>query len=74
MTNIVLKNATIIDPKSPFHKQIVDIKIQEGTIIEIGKNILKLKYGGQKKIFLKHGQPMSADLVSLDHQVLQNQA
>jgi dihydroorotase len=39
MTNIVLKNATIIDPKSPFHKQIVDIKIQEGTIIEIGKNI-----------------------------------
>lgn len=39
MTNIVLKNATIIDPKSAFHKQIVDIKIQDGKIIEIGKNL-----------------------------------
>jgi dihydroorotase len=39
MTNIVLKNATIIDPKSAFHKQILDIKIQDGKIIEIGKNL-----------------------------------
>jgi dihydroorotase len=39
MTNIVLKNATIIDPKSAFHKQTVDIKIQDGKIIEIGKNL-----------------------------------
>ncbi|WP_320814187.1 dihydroorotase [Flavobacterium sp.] len=39
MTNIVLKNATIIDPKSDFHKQTVDIKIQDGKIIEIGKNL-----------------------------------
>lgn len=39
MTNIVLKNATIIDPKSTFHKQILDIKIQDGKIIEIGKNL-----------------------------------
>ena len=39
MTNIVLKNATIIDPKSAFHKQIVDIKIQDGKFIEIGKNL-----------------------------------
>ena len=39
MTNIVLKNATIIDSESKFHKQTVDIKIQEGKIVEIGKNI-----------------------------------
>lgn len=39
MTNIVLKNATIIDPKSAFHKQMLDIKIQDGKIIEIGKNL-----------------------------------
>ncbi|WP_430400490.1 dihydroorotase [Flavobacterium sp.] len=39
MTNIVLKNATIIDPKSAFHKQILDIKIQDGKIIEIGNNL-----------------------------------
>ena len=39
MTNIVLKNATIIDPKSAFHKQRLDIKIQDGKIIEIGKNL-----------------------------------
>lgn len=39
MTNIVLKNTTVIDPKSPFHKQTVDIKIKDGIIIEIEKNI-----------------------------------
>jgi len=39
MTNIVLKNATIIDSESKFHKQTVDIKIQEGKIVEIAKNI-----------------------------------
>lgn len=39
MTNIVIKNATIIDPKSDFHKQTVDIKIQDGKIVEIGKNL-----------------------------------
>jgi dihydroorotase len=39
MTNIVLKNATIIDSESKFHKQTVDIKIQEGKIVEIGENI-----------------------------------
>jgi dihydroorotase len=39
MTNIVLKNTTILDPKSAFHKQTVDIKIQDGKIIEIGKNL-----------------------------------
>ena len=36
---ILLKNATIIDPKGAFHLQEVDVFIQEGTIREIGTNL-----------------------------------
>jgi len=36
---IIIRKATIIDPKSPFHHQIVDVKIGNGTIEKIGQNI-----------------------------------
>lgn len=39
MTTILIKSATIIDTESEFHHQTVDIKIQDGTIIEIGPNL-----------------------------------
>lgn len=38
--NIIIKEAKIIDVQSPFHNQIVDIKIEHGIITKIGKNIL----------------------------------
>ena len=37
--NILLKAATVIDPQSPFHKQTVDIKITDGIITAIGKEL-----------------------------------
>lgn len=36
---LILKEATIIDPKSPFHNQIVDLKIENNSITAIGKSI-----------------------------------
>ena len=36
---ILIKEAKIIDPQSPFHNQIVDVKISGSTIEEIGLNI-----------------------------------
>lgn len=39
MTPILIKKATIIDQKSAFHNQIVDIKIENGIITEIAKEI-----------------------------------
>jgi dihydroorotase len=36
---LILKEATIIDPKSPFHNQIVDLKIENNCITAIGKSI-----------------------------------
>ena len=36
---ILIREAKIIDPKSPFHQQIVDVKISDGIIEQIGKNI-----------------------------------
>ena len=38
---ILIRVAKIIDPKSPFHQQIVDVKISDGIIEQIGKNIPK---------------------------------
>ena len=32
MTQVILKQAKIIDASSPFHKQVMDIKIENGTI------------------------------------------
>jgi len=36
---LILKEAKIIDPKSPFHNQIVDLKIENNSITAIGKSI-----------------------------------
>ena len=39
MTQVILKQAKIIDASSPFHNQVMDIKIENGTIIQIEKEI-----------------------------------
>ena len=36
---ILIREAKIIDPKSPFHNKVVDIKINNGTIEKIGNNL-----------------------------------
>ncbi len=38
---IIIRDAKIIDPKSPFHNQVVDVKINEGILEKIGKNLDK---------------------------------
>ena len=40
MTQVILKQAKIIDASSEFHNQIMDIKIENGTITQIEKTIL----------------------------------
>ena len=37
--NLILRKAKIIDSKSPFHNQIVDLEIDKGIIINIGKKL-----------------------------------
>ena len=37
--NIVIKNATIVDPSSEFNQKKVDIKIENGVIAEIASEI-----------------------------------
>jgi dihydroorotase len=37
--NLIIRNARIIDAKSPFHNQIVDLKINDDLIEKIGSNI-----------------------------------
>ena len=39
MTNVILKQAKIIDPSCPFHLQTMDLKIENGTITAIEKEI-----------------------------------
>lgn len=39
MTQVILKQAKIIDTSSPFHNQTMDIKIENGTITKIEKEI-----------------------------------
>jgi dihydroorotase len=39
--NLILRKATIIDPKSPFHNQTVDIKITNGIFDKIGVSLPK---------------------------------
>ena len=36
---IIIRKATIIDSKSPFHNQIIDVKIANGIIEKIGQNL-----------------------------------
>ncbi|WP_395064361.1 dihydroorotase family protein [Flavobacterium sp.] len=37
---IIIREAKIIDPKSSFHNQVVDVKINNGTIEKIGNNLM----------------------------------
>ena len=37
---IIIRETKIIDPKNSFHNQIVDVKINDGMIEEIGKNLV----------------------------------
>ncbi len=41
--NVLLKSATIVDPKSDFHNQTQDILIEKGVIIKIAKHIINAK-------------------------------
>jgi len=41
--NLIIRKATIVDPKSPFHQQTVDLKITDGIIEEIGHSILNIE-------------------------------
>ena len=38
---IIIREAKIIDPKSPFHHQVVDVKIKDGLLEKIKKNLAK---------------------------------
>ena len=40
--NLIIRKAKIVDPQSPFHDQIVDVKITQGIIEEIGTSILNI--------------------------------
>lgn len=37
--NIIIRQAKIIDPKSPYHNEIADLKIEGGVITKIGKKL-----------------------------------
>jgi dihydroorotase len=37
--NLLIKNARVIDPNSPFNSQVTDIFIENGIIKKIGKNL-----------------------------------
>lgn len=37
--NVLIKSATIVDPKSDFHNQTLDILIEKGSISQIGKDL-----------------------------------
>lgn len=37
--NLIFKNAVIVDPSSAYHKQTVDIEVQNGIISKIGKEL-----------------------------------
>jgi len=37
--NLIIREAKIIDPKSPFHNQIVDLQIENGIITKIGSDL-----------------------------------
>jgi len=40
--NLIIRKAKIVDPQSPYHNKIVDIKITKGIIEEIGTSILNI--------------------------------
>ena len=54
--NILIKQARIIDPSSPFNGQIADIFIEDGTIRQIGPN-LSIKADNEVKVDDLHVSP-----------------
>jgi dihydroorotase len=40
--NLIIRKAKIVDPKSPYHHQTVDVKITQGIIEEVGNSILNI--------------------------------
>ena len=40
--NLIIRKAKIVDPKSPFHNQTVDVKVTKGIIEEIGVSLLNI--------------------------------
>lgn len=75
----LLKAATIIDPKSPFHHQTVDILIEDGTIVDIQtviettKNTEEVKLGdlhvsqGWFDSSVSFGEPGYEERETIDH-------
>ena len=57
--NVLIKNATIIDKSSAFHKQAADVQVENGIIKKIGKNIT---VNGDFKIIELSNQPREAGL------------
>ena len=57
--NVLIKSATIVDTKSDFHNQTLDVLIEKGVITQISKSIKILKTIKKLKlkifIFLKVG-------------------
>ena len=46
--NALIKSATIIDSKSTHHGKTLDVRVKNGTIVEIGTNLEAAK--GEKRI------------------------
>lgn len=40
--NLIIRKAKIVDPKSPYHNQTVDVKVTKGNIEEIGVSLLNI--------------------------------
>jgi dihydroorotase len=51
---LILRKATVIDPQSPYHNQVLDIKLADGIIEEIAKDIDVAD--GYKEVVLEHLQ------------------
>ncbi|MEC4048985.1 dihydroorotase [Flavobacterium sp. SUN046] len=51
---LILRKANVIDPQSPYHNQVLDIKLADGIIEEIAKDIDVAD--GYKEIVLEHLQ------------------
>lgn len=75
---ILIREAKIIDPKSPFHNQVVDVKINNGTIEKIGNNLPSDDYKEIKATNLHLSQGWFESSVSLgepgfeDRETIQN--
>ncbi|HEY9535777.1 MAG TPA: dihydroorotase [Mucilaginibacter sp.] len=59
--NLLIKSATIVDPNSPFNKQVADVLIKNGTIAEIAKDIK-----ADVDVFDAKGKQLSAGFFDLN--------